>query len=101
MTSNNSKTMKYPFSYNGNALWLILACVCILPVGITLLALKGSVRVRGNDYGLQYRGDKIWLLIWSAAFFPVAIVLGFLNGFDIIARQATIQIQPQISKSES
>lgn len=84
--SGNCK--KYPFSYKGNVILLIIFILLIFPLGVTLLLLNTTVRSKNTYYSLSYRGSRGWLIFWSVVFFPVAIILGAINGFDMISREA-------------
>jgi len=75
---------KYPFSYKGNIILLVLLLFFWPPVGFLLLLFNTAVHLHGETSSLSYRGSEGWLIFWSIVFFPVAIVLAALRGFDVI-----------------
>ncbi len=82
--NNQVEQIKYPFSYKGNIVLLILFLFIWPPLGFLLLLFNTEVHVHGETSYLKYRGSTGWLIFWSIVLFPLAIILAAIRGFDII-----------------
>lgn len=84
-------TYRWPVSYKGSIVFLVITLLIWPPIGILLLCKNGYVRKKGLEMHLQYHGSWFWLFFWSILFFPVAFLLLLIRGVDVISSTLTYE----------
>src|SRR4051812_28979328 len=74
--------VKYPVTYTGNLIILVLGLIIWLPLGLILLIKNGRFLKGDSIFLIAYRGNYVWLFFWSIVFFPIAILLFLIKGAD-------------------